>query len=403
MRIMSAPDTNRQTSPLLSAAAYLTTLAVFLVAVMIALRADNQTTLAIIVAIFIAFLVIESVLMLTDVSLWRKRVLYATQGLLAVALFFVLPNVPSLAPVLFVLLAAQAFFSFDPPEQVGWGIGYLTAIFILLLGASPSLESFLSGMIYAGIFAFLWAVARALQREQIARAESQRLAAELEHANAQLREYTARAQALAVAQERTRMAREIHDSLGHHLTVLSVQLQAAQKLVEREPARAAAQIETARGIVAQALRDVRQSVNALRQVDTIENGDLETLPALVRDFGTATGIATEYRANNFNPAALSPAQALTIYRTVQEGLTNAHKHAHATRIDVAVSQNAEHVVVTVQDNGAGSDKDAPPGYGLLGLRERVALLGGAMTAGPRAECGFELRVELPLQETETAS
>jgi signal transduction histidine kinase len=279
-----------------------------------------------------------------------------------------------------------------------WGAGYLVAIFAFLLVTSPLLEAILSGMLYAGIFAFMWAVARALQREQIARAESQRLAAELENANAQLREYAARAQALAIAQERTRMAREIHDSLGHHLTVLSVQLQAAQKLMEREPARAREQIATARGVVAQALEDVRQSVNALRQVSEPENNSIESLPALVRDFASATGIATDYHAENFAPEKLSPAQALTIYRTVQEGLTNAQKHAHATRIEVRITQRAEQVTVLVTDDGTGGDANTLPGYGLLGLRERVALLGGAFDAGPRAERGFALRVELPLQE-----
>jgi signal transduction histidine kinase len=395
---MTPENSSRRASPLLNAAAYLTTLAVFLVAVMSGLRTGSEAALALIVGIFVAFTIIESVLMLTPVSISLRRALFMIQGVLAGALFFVVPGGNNFASVLFVLLAAQAFFSFEAPEQLYWGAGYLVAIFAFLLVTSPLLEAILSGMLYAGIFAFMWAVARALQREQIARAESQRLAAELENANAQLREYAARAQALAIAQERTRMAREIHDSLGHHLTVLSVQLQAAQKLMEREPARAREQIATARGVVAQALEDVRQSVNALRQVSEPENNSIESLPALVRDFASATGIATDYHAENFAPEKLSPAQALTIYRTVQEGLTNAQKHAHATRIEVRITQRAEQVTVLVTDDGTGGDANTLPGYGLLGLRERVALLGGAFDAGPRAERGFALRVELPLQE-----
>ena len=398
---MSVPENARRASPLLSAAAYLTTLAVFLISVFFMLRRADETALAIVVGIFVAFTVIESILMLTSTRLAVRRVLFFIQGALTAALFFALPNNSGIASILLVLLAAQAFFSFDPPEQLYWGLAFLVEIFALLFINLPPLDALLNGLIYAGIFAFMWAIARALQREQNLRAESQRLTAELENANAQLRDYALHAQELAIAQERTRMAREIHDSLGHHLTVLSVQLQAAQKLIEREPARAAAQIETARGVVAQALRDVRQSVNALRQTSDVESYHVENLAQLVQDFGNATGIATEYRAENFVPQTLSPAQALTVYRTVQEGLTNAQKHARATRVDVHLTQSSDVLVICVTDNGAGvENENSSAGYGLLGLRERVALLGGTLTAAPRAQSGFELRVELPLTQTE---
>ncbi len=394
---MNAPTKSHRANPLLSAAAYLTTLAVFLVAVFFVLRNNDEIQLAVVVAIFVTFTILESVLMLASPRLFVRRILFGVQAVLAGMLFFSLPSSSGVAAIMLVLLAAQAFFSFDSPEQLIWGGVFLVEIFVLMFLTVDPLDALLTGLIYAGIFAFMLAIARALQREQTVRAESERLAAELENANAQLRAYTIHAQDLAVAQERTRMAREIHDSLGHHLTVLSVQLQAASKLIEREPVRAAEQIEKSRRIVAQALQDVRHSVNALRDGSPLDAYDMQALPRLVHDFGNATGIQTTYAAPEQMPAR-APAQMLTLYRAVQEGLTNAQKHTNATRIDVHIVCADQNLDVRIQDNGSNApNADAAPGFGLVGLSERVALLGGTMRAGPRTEGGFELRVELPIE------
>src|SRR5262249_40311440 len=96
---------------------------------------------------------------------------------------------------------------------------------------------------------------------------------------------------------------------------------------------------------------------------------------------------------------LSPAQALTLYRTVQEGLTNAQKHAHASRVDVMLARLDDGVRVQIADNGIGmqSPEHEASGFGLMGLRERVELLGGSLTVQPHDGAGFELCVELPLR------
>lgn len=304
-----------------------------------------------------------------------------------------------------MVLVAQAFFTFSPRQALAWGIALLLEMFALLFVKTAPLDALLNGFLYVGVTSFVWGIGSALRREQTARAESQRLAGALEHANAQLRESAARAQELAVAQERTHLAREIHDSLGHHLTVLSVQLQAASKLIERDPKRAAEEIEQARSVVAQALADVRQSVSALRDSSNVELHPAQAIPRLVHSFGQATGILAEYHAEHFNAAdSLSPAQALTLYRAVQEGLTNAQKHAHASHIDVMVEQDNSTVCLSVIDNGTahGASDASPSGFGLIGLRERVELLGGTFSAAPGTNGGFELRIAFPLHETSHA-
>ncbi len=387
---------------MLVAAAYLTTAAVALFVIIYALRRGLTTELYALLGVYGIFTALETYLMLGHPTLWARRVLFAAQAVVAAIPFFVLPDSDGFAPILLVLLVAQAFFSFEGREQIGWGALFLGEIFVLLLLITPPLNALSTGALYLGISVFMWAVGRALEREQTARAESERLLRELEGANVQLREYAVRVENLAVAEERTRLAREIHDSLGHHLTVLSVQLQAASKLIERDPKRAAEEIEKSRGVVAQALQDVRQSVSALRETSNVERHPADALPRLVRDFGEATGILAEYHAEHFDSAEkLSPAQALTLYRAVQEGLTNAQKHAHASRVDVRVEQNDSTVRVNVTDNGTGdgAENASPSSFGLIGLRERVELLGGTLTAAPRATGGFELSIVLPLRET----
>src|SRR5262249_1240656 len=151
------------------------------------------------------------------------------------------------------------------------------------------------------------------------------------------------------------------------------------------------EIEQARGVVAQALADVRQSVSALRESSEVELHPAEALPRLVRTFGEATGILAEYHAERFDAAdLLSPAQALTLYRAVQEGLTNAQKHAHASHVDVSVEQDNSTVRLCVADNGTGNGNPSTSlaGFGLIGLRERVELLGGTLTAAPGKQGGF---------------
>ncbi|MBI4673351.1 MAG: sensor histidine kinase [Chloroflexi bacterium] len=393
-----------RSNPILYAAAYLTTGVVFGISLLFALDNDNPGQIAALGVVFGLFTLVLTLLMAVTMPVWLVRSLFVVECILVAMLFFAAPESSGFAPILLVMLAALAFFSFGSREQIVWGVIFLVEIFGLLALVIPLDEALLNGALYVGIIAFVWAVARSLQSEQQARAESQRLAAELERANAQLRESAWRTQELAVAQERTRLAREIHDSLGHHLTVLSVQLQAASRLFERDPARAAREIENARSIVAQALQDVRHSVSALREVTPPDLRDPDALARLVRDFGDATGIVTEFRADNFDAAGLSPAQAHTLYRVVQEGLTNAQKHAHASRIDVSVIQADGKLCARVVDNGCDAlhrrnlGAATAAGFGLMGLRERVELLGGTLSAAPRAEGGFELRAEIPVEQ-----
>jgi signal transduction histidine kinase len=329
------------------------------------------------------------------VSLARQRLLLAGAVALALSLIWVWPD--NAAPILLFVPVAQIFLYLALREALAWTLA-CTLLLMLPFAVFVDLPTALvMALVFGGGFIFFGAVTTSFRAEQAARAKSDQLLRELETAHTQLREYAARVEELAVAEERSRIAREIHDSLGHHLTLLSVQLQAAAKLVEREPVRAAGEIAKARAVVADALQAVRQSVSALRATSFQELRASDALARLTQEFHDATGIQINLDLESAPTLdALPAAHTLTLYRAAQEGLTNAHKHAQATRVDIAIKFSRNRVVLSVTDNGAGrDDSTSSNGFGLLGLRERVELLAGELSAQNRAAGGFELRVELP--------
>ena len=223
---------------------------------------------------------------------------------------------------------------------------------------------------------------------------------DLQAANAALKAAHQKEKELAIAEERMRLARDIHDGLGHHLTVLSIQLQAAEKLVERNPQAAAEAMRVSRGEAQAALEEVRRSVGVMRQSPAESQPLVEMIASLVHDFDEHTGLQSDFEHSG-TPIELSDFAGQTLFRTVQESLTNIQKHARGVKhIQVKLEYSAEAIRLVVSDDGQQL-ADAPPvqsGYGLKGLRERVDQLGGEFCCGPDSSSGFQVDVSIPLQE-----
>ena len=220
--------------------------------------------------------------------------------------------------------------------------------------------------------------------------------AALARAHGRLREYAERVERLAAAQERNRVARDIHDGLGHSLTVVQMQVKAARAVLP-DVERADAVLAKAQRQAEEALAEVRRSVSALR-----EPRPPVPLPEALRalaDETSAAGVPTSLGVRG--PArVLSPEAEESLFRAAQEGLTNVRKHARATRAEVVLDYSAAAVSVEVRDDGAGlaraADGDgAAAGYGLLGVRERAAHAGGRMSLDSTPGRGATLRVEVP--------
>jgi signal transduction histidine kinase len=227
-------------------------------------------------------------------------------------------------------------------------------------------------------------------RQQRLRAQTlERLAEQL----AREREERART---AVAEERTRIARELHDEIAHAMSVIAVQADAAEGALARDPALVQRPLVAIRETARAALADMRRVLGGLRgdePAELVPEPGLARLGALLEQT-RAGGLAVELRVEG-EPAPLPPALDLTAYRVLQEGLTNVRKHAGARRVEVVLRYSRDRIGVEVSDDGDGSGAGGGSGRGLAGIRERVGLLGGEFVAGPRAR-GFALRVTLPL-------
>jgi signal transduction histidine kinase len=233
---------------------------------------------------------------------------------------------------------------------------------------------------------------------QTRRAEG--LLRELQAANARLEAARQQEKELAIAEERVRMARDIHDGLGHHLTVLSIQLQAADKLVTRNPQAAIEAIQQSRVEAQAALDEVRHSIGMMRQSPAEALPLPEVLSNLVKDFDQRTGLHAVFTQTG-SPVELSSSARQTLFRIVQESLTNAYKHGRGVQqIHVQLEYLPDAVWLAVKDDGQAVEAapDRLPGYGLVGLRERVGQLGGSIRSGPGKDGGFELEVKLPMKE-----
>ena len=201
----------------------------------------------------------------------------------------------------------------------------------------------------------------------------------------------------AVAEERNRIARELHDVVGHSVSVMTVQASAVRRLMRPDQEKERAALETVEAAGREALTEMRRMVGVLRSADAPPDlappPTLDQLDRLVDNFRRAgLEVSLETRGES---APLPPGLDLTAYRLVQEALTNTLRHAHATRAVVRIGYGGDCLVISVRDDGEGPN-GSPPGTGLLGMRERVAVYGGTLATGAAEGGGFELRAELPL-------
>ncbi|GAC1393329.1 MAG: sensor histidine kinase [Ktedonobacteraceae bacterium] len=220
---------------------------------------------------------------------------------------------------------------------------------------------------------------------------------EREQANIQLQNYADEVEEMTVDRERTRMAREIHDTLGHYLTILSIQLETISKLQERDPARAMIEVAEAQRVAAQSMQEVRNAVAALRPSSIATLSLPEALTQLANEFRNTANEAELTLDLETQFPSLSPEVQLALYRVVQEALTNIHKHTYATKILIRLRYEEGEIELVVLDNGSGEKpKQLGSGFGLVGLRERIELLSGHVTYGPEEPSGYRVAIRVPV-------
>jgi len=267
---------------------------------------------------------------------------------------------------------------------------YVSAVSVSLPDLSTmwaGLPIFLAGQIFIIVFTDM------AVNEERARTEVEKLVNDLGNANRSLREYAVQAEELAITKERNRLAREIHDGLGHYLTTIYMQVQAARVVMKADPQKAQDALNKAQNLAQDALDDVRRSVAALRGSPMDGISLVDEIEKMVKSCEGA-GISGEMKMVGA-PRSLSPQSQWAVYRAVQEGLNNTCKHAHARQLCVMLDfTQADQVRLVIQDDGVGAS-ELDGGFGLLGMRERVQLLNGAFHIETAPGKGFMLEVMLP--------
>lgn len=275
------------------------------------------------------------------------------------------------------------------------GLAVLLAAGLWHESRDPDIHSFVDALftpIVIAVAATLgFAVAQVRARAELA--ERQAAAAERARAQAEL---------LAAGQERERIARELHDVLAHTVSVMVMQAEAAEEMLDREPARAREPVTAVQRVGREALTEIRALLAGLRNLQEDSRAPqpgADNLPDLV-DAALAAGQDVTLQVHG-QPRALSPSTGAAAYRVVQEALTNARRHAPGARVVVNLSWQQDTLTVTVTDDGtlaAPADDSASPGHGLIGMRERAQVLGGTLEVGPVGATGFRVCAVLPLAE-----
>jgi signal transduction histidine kinase len=327
----------------------------------------------------------------------RRRFPFAAAALfwlLAAALSFVDGRlVPFLLGVFLVGMGAAFLLGNLRDARHAWmGLGIVLGGAAIIVYNEPA-HSPGSLVFIPTLFGISWLAGFALrsQEEQAEAAEARATQAERE------REASAR---IAVAEERARIARELHDIVAHAVSVMVLQVGAVR---HKLPDTLADEEDALRGVEQTgrtALAEMRRLLGAMgRDGDGPElapQPSLDGLDSLVADVERA-GLPVRLHIEG-EPFRLPPAIDLSAYRIVQEGLTNALKHAHAGHADVTVRYSADELQIEVRDDGPGGATSDGRGHGLVGIRERVKIYGGEMTAGQATDGGFVLSTHLPIRD-----
>ena len=243
-------------------------------------------------------------------------------------------------------------------------------------------EAVMLSLLYAGVSGFVYANSFVARQQAQAREDQRRLNSELRATRALLAESVR-------INERTRISRELHDLLGHHLTALSLNLEVANHLVEGKAQEHVSQAHTLAKLL---LSDVREAVSQIRDSDTIDMA-----ATLLPLSDNVPGLDVEMRMPE--PFLLGdPERAHVMLRCTQEIITNVVRHAHATRLDMAYRWQGTTLLLEARDNGRGAE-DPNAGNGLRGMRERLAAYGGDVAIETRPGAGFTLALTLPTGES----
>lgn len=351
--------------------------------------------------VWVSFILLAITLLFSLQHNMRKRthgslIRNLLQTLLAGSLFVFEPGW-SVFPIVFFVLSPQVMIDFPLKIGVVW-LSVYTLITGFFMVSADGLAGLLNLLPYLAGYAFFGLFGWTMVQAQAEKERSEHLLADLKITHEKLQRYTEQMQELTIADERNRIAREMHDTLGHRLTIVSVQLEGAQRLIFTNPQKVEQILGTVREQVREGLSELRRTVAMMRASVDEDFPINQALKRLVSQVKEATGLNLHLEMEE-NLPEFSMAYKQALFRAAQEGLTNIQRHASATVAWIRLYKQDNQVVIQIEDNGVGMALNQPgKGLGLTGLEERVTLLKGELKIHPRSEGGTQIKFCLPLRE-----
>lgn len=311
--------------------------------------------------------------------LWRRTHPFATAALVfgTVGIFNVLTLIDSdwtweVFSVVFVLVFPYALFRWGSGRETIYGLALIVVTYVLAIPQSQDLGEGIGGGIVLALPVVIGAEVRALTTRRSRQVEQARLV------------------------ERGQIARELHDTVAHHVSAIAIQAQAGRELAKTDPTAALETLSVIEGEASKTLQEMRAMVGALRDGDEPELAPargIADLGNLAAGAGDTPPVQVEVDADL---DGLPPAVDAAVYRLAQESITNAVRHARAaTAVRVRVTEEGSSVRLTVEDDGEPRSSATDTGYGLIGMQERAKLLGGSFDAGPMPGRGWRVTAVLP--------
>jgi len=326
---------------------------------------------------------------------WLSAIYLFLQTGLVVGLFSIPPHV-DLSAGLFIPLSLQAVLFFGRRLGSLWIAIFPLAMFGPLTANTKGWPFALIMSCFAGGLCFLFgSYAHQVQKAGRARSQNQRMLGELQVANQQLQGYAVQAEDLAAEHERSRLARELHDSVTQTVFSMNLTVQSARLLLEKDPGRAAGQLVHLEQLAASAMGEIQTLVSQLHPTSMAEEGLSAALRQLAVERQLRHGLQVALEMNG--ERALPEAAAAGLYRIVQEALTNVAKHAGTREVTIHLDLGGELACLEIEDHGLGFDPQAALGQqghlGLAGMAERAREIGWNLSINSRRGLGTRIRVQ----------
>jgi len=353
-------------------------------------------------------------LLLMSIEPWLTRrshrfthLYLAVQTGIIIGLSLITPDADWFA-LLFISLTLQAMHVFPPRIGFRWVALFTVVMAVLMIGGpgwgvGPPLV-LINAIAYFFVASYVAVIRRletARREAETARQESQALLVELQEAHRELQAYAAQIEELAAAEERNRLARELHDSVTQTIFSMTLTAESARILLERDPSKAAAQLDRLLELAQSALAEMRSLISHLRPKTVAEEGLIPALGRHIAERGNQDGLTIAFRLEGYEEdRRLPPETEEALFRVVQEGLNNVVKHAQTDRAEIRLCLSDELVCLLVEDRGVGFDitrvSSGTSHLGLASMHERVKGLGGTLRIESQPGAGTQIKAEIPL-------